>query len=107
MLVVDANVAVAACAEADGFAHLAGEELVAPTLMWSEFFSLTHEGRWRGALSDEHAALLLERLEGRRSGAGNLMARDSPPGGSPISSGWPGPTTPSTSPSPRSSAVVW
>ncbi|MGH8328226.1 MAG: hypothetical protein ACRET2_15855 [Steroidobacteraceae bacterium] len=43
MLVLDANVAVAACAEPEGFADLNEIELVAPPLMWSEFFSLTHE----------------------------------------------------------------
>jgi hypothetical protein len=39
MLVLDANVAVAACAEPEGFADLGESELVAPPLMWSEFFS--------------------------------------------------------------------
>jgi hypothetical protein len=35
MLVIDANVAVAACAKEEGFAEL-GDELAAPPLMWSE-----------------------------------------------------------------------
>jgi predicted nucleic acid-binding protein len=35
MLVIDANVAVAACAKEDGFTEL-GDELSAPPLMWSE-----------------------------------------------------------------------
>ncbi len=39
MLVVDANVAVAA---PEGFAELGDVDLMAPPLMWSEFFSLTH-----------------------------------------------------------------
>jgi hypothetical protein len=47
MLVLDANVAVAACAEPEGFADLGETELVASPLMWSEFFSLTHEAQWR------------------------------------------------------------
>jgi predicted nucleic acid-binding protein len=63
MLVLDANVVVAACVEADGFAELGDSELVAPPLMWSEVFSLTHEGVWRGELSGERAGLLLDRLE--------------------------------------------
>jgi len=61
-LVLDANVAVAACAETDGFAAFAPHELVAP-LMWSESFSFVHEGRFRGEIAPEHARLVLERLE--------------------------------------------
>jgi hypothetical protein len=47
MLVLDAKVVVAACAKPEGFADLGEAELVAPPLMWSEFFSLTHEAQWR------------------------------------------------------------
>lgn len=65
-LVLDANVAVAACAEADGFTALGDDELVAPALLWSEFFSLVHEARFRAELSDERANLLLTRLESSR-----------------------------------------
>ena len=63
MLVLDANVAVAACAEPEGFADLGETELVAPPLMWSEFFSLTHEAQWRKEISSDRADLLLSRLE--------------------------------------------
>ena len=62
-LVLDANVAVAACAETNGFAALGDDELVAPPLLWSEFFSLVHEARFRAELSHERAALLLKRLD--------------------------------------------
>ena len=63
-LVLDANVAVAACAETDGFAEFADYELLAPPLMWSESFSFVHEGQFRGEITPEHARLVLERLEG-------------------------------------------
>jgi len=48
MLVVDANVAVAAALSAAGFSELAEPELVAPPLMWSESRSAIHELLWRG-----------------------------------------------------------
>jgi predicted nucleic acid-binding protein len=65
-LVLDANVAVAACAEAGGFAELGDSELVAPALLWSEFFSLVHEARFRRELTDEQAIGLLDCLEASR-----------------------------------------
>jgi hypothetical protein len=49
MLVIDANVAVAACAEEKAFAEL-GDELSAPPLMWSEARANLHlelDGRLR------------------------------------------------------------
>lgn len=62
-LVLDANVAVAACAESDGFGRMGDDELVAPPILWSEFFSLVHEARFRGELDAERATLMLDRLE--------------------------------------------
>lgn len=48
MLVIDANVAVAACAMEDGFAEL-GNELSAPPLMWSEARANLHLELFKGA----------------------------------------------------------
>jgi len=62
-LVVDANVAAAACAKPDGFAELGEDQLVAPPLLWSELFSLTHEARFREEITAEQAKLLLDRSE--------------------------------------------
>lgn len=64
MLVVDANVAMVACAAEDGFDSLAGEELVAPPLMWSEFRSGLHEARWRGEVSHALVRATLRLLGG-------------------------------------------
>lgn len=55
MLVVDANVVLAACTRDDGFAGFAGDELVAPPLMWSEFVSSLHQGVWRGERTADEA----------------------------------------------------
>lgn len=60
--VVDANVAIHAVSASDGFRGLAGAELVAPPLLWSEVRSTLHVAVWRGVLRDEdartaHAAL--------------------------------------------------
>jgi len=62
-LVLDANVAAAACAEADGFAELRDVDLVAPPLLWSEFFSFVHEARFRADLTEDQADRLLNTLE--------------------------------------------
>jgi predicted nucleic acid-binding protein len=65
MLVVDASVALGACAVADGFREL-GEhehELVAPALMWSEALSALHEQLWRGHLHVEDAEDVRARLD--------------------------------------------
>lgn len=62
MLVVDANVAVAACVRSDGFAELPAD-LVAPPLMWSEVRSTLHLQAAKGSMSSELAAELHQRLE--------------------------------------------
>lgn len=63
MLVIDASVAVRACAAADGFAELSGEDLAAPPLMWSEARSALHETAWRGEIEPEDADAARLRLE--------------------------------------------
>jgi predicted nucleic acid-binding protein len=63
MLVVDATVALSASGIADGFEEFAGQELVAPSLMWSEARSVLHELVWRGDVSADDADLTRMRLE--------------------------------------------
>ncbi len=63
MLVIDASVAVPACAAADGFAELGSEPLAAPPLMWSEARSVLHETAWRGEIEHEDADRARRRLE--------------------------------------------
>ncbi|HTT94357.1 MAG TPA: type II toxin-antitoxin system VapC family toxin [Solirubrobacterales bacterium] len=60
---VDATAAVAAVARADGFEAFGGDELVAPSLMWSEARSTLHLGLLKGKVSLEHAVRQHERLE--------------------------------------------
>ncbi len=62
MLVIDANVAVAACAKEDGFAEL-GNELNAPPLMWSEARANLHLELFKGAIQREDAEIMHQRLE--------------------------------------------
>lgn len=62
MLVVDASVVLVACAQDDGFDGFAGEELVAPPLMWSEFLSSLHQGVWRADRSEAEARADLRAL---------------------------------------------
>jgi predicted nucleic acid-binding protein len=62
MLVIDANVAVAACAKQDGFAAI-GEELSAPPLMWSEARANLHLELFKGAIEREDAEVMHQRLE--------------------------------------------
>jgi predicted nucleic acid-binding protein len=45
-----------------GFAPLAGYELAAPPLLWSEAGSALHELRWRGTISGRLAAVAHNRL---------------------------------------------
>jgi predicted nucleic acid-binding protein len=68
-LVVDGSVAVAASLAADGFAALQEDQLVAPSLMWSQARSALHELLWRREIvpSDAEAARVrLERAPVRR-----------------------------------------
>lgn len=63
-LVVDATVALAASAVADGFEDLRDGNLVAPPLMWSEARSALHERTWRRDVHPEDADAARKRLEG-------------------------------------------
>lgn len=63
MLVIDATVALSACAVEDGFEEFAGEELIAPPLMWSESRSALHELRWRREVDGADAEITRRRLE--------------------------------------------
>lgn len=62
-LVVDASVAVPACLVDDGFALLAGDELVAPPLLWSESLSVLHELVWRGEIAPDDGVAACRALE--------------------------------------------
>lgn len=62
MLVVDASVALEACATEDGFEPLP-TELCAPALMWSEAASALHELMWRGQIEPEDATETFARLQ--------------------------------------------
>jgi predicted nucleic acid-binding protein len=61
LLVIDANVAVAACARPDGFEGL-GDELVGPPLLWSEARSTLHLQAAKGIIDGNRAQRLHERL---------------------------------------------
>jgi predicted nucleic acid-binding protein len=63
MLVVDPSAAHNAVLATDGFAFYAREDLVAPSLLWSEVRSSLHERAWRGDLPTDIAFRALERLE--------------------------------------------
>jgi predicted nucleic acid-binding protein len=62
MLVIDANVAVAACAKEEGFAELGGE-LAAPPLMWSEARANLHLELFKQTITAKDATIMHERLE--------------------------------------------
>lgn len=61
MLVIDANIAIAACARPNGFRELPGQ-LAGPSLLWSEARSTLHLQAAKDEISVERAALLHERL---------------------------------------------
>jgi len=61
LLVIDANVAVAACAKPNGFSEL-GDELVGPPLLWSEGRSTLHLRATKGEVEAKRARLLHKRL---------------------------------------------
>lgn len=64
MLVIDANVAAAACGgEGDGFAAF-GDDLASVPLMWSEARASLHLKLTKGEISREDAETIFERLEG-------------------------------------------
>ena len=59
MLVIDASVALPASGSPEGFDFFR-DELIAPSLLWSELRSVLHEAVWRGDVSE---ALALQSLE--------------------------------------------
>lgn len=61
MLVIDANVAIAACARPSGFDDLP-DDLVGPPLLWSEARSTLHLQATKGEIAVERAVHLHERL---------------------------------------------
>jgi predicted nucleic acid-binding protein len=61
-VVVDANVIVQGCLEAEGFAPLAGYRLVAPRILPSEVLSTLHELSWRREISPDLARRAVERM---------------------------------------------
>jgi len=63
VLVLDASVALAACAVTDGFEEFGGEELVGPPLLWSEARSALHELLWRQEIARDDAEATRRRLE--------------------------------------------
>lgn len=63
MLVIDANVAAAACgSEGDGFAAF-GDDLASVPLMWSEARASLHLKLTKGEIDREDAEIIHERLE--------------------------------------------
>jgi predicted nucleic acid-binding protein len=61
LLLIDANVAVAACARPNGFDNL-GDELAGPPLLWSEAGSTLHLQATKGLIGGERARRLHQRL---------------------------------------------
>jgi predicted nucleic acid-binding protein len=61
VLVIDANVAIAACARPSGF-HELSDELAGPPLLWSEARSTLHLQATKNEISTERAEHLHERL---------------------------------------------
>lgn len=61
MLVIDANVAIAACARPSGFDDLK-DELVGPPLLWSEARSTLHLQAAKAEIAVERAKLLHARV---------------------------------------------
>jgi predicted nucleic acid-binding protein len=61
VLVIDANVAIAACARPSGFDELP-DDLVGPPLLWSEARSTLHLQATKGEITAERAEHLHERL---------------------------------------------
>lgn len=61
-LVIDASAASNACLAETGFATYRSEELVAPSLLWSEVRSTLHEAVWRRDLAADRALDALAKL---------------------------------------------
>lgn len=69
-LVIDASAASNACLADTGFATYRDQELVAPSLLWSEVRSSLHEAAWRNELAADRALDALSKL-----GAAPIAAR--------------------------------
>jgi len=52
VLVLDANVVLAASVREGGFEPFGGEQLIGPPLLWPEARSALHVARWRGVISE-------------------------------------------------------
>jgi predicted nucleic acid-binding protein len=63
VLVLDATVVLPSCWTDTGFRPFGGEELVAPSLMWSEVRSSLHDAVWRGDVERGAAEAAHRRLE--------------------------------------------
>ena len=61
---LDASAALQLCSDPDGPDALRTLQPSAPALLWSEFTALVSQQRWRGDLSSDHAAGLLDALLG-------------------------------------------
>lgn len=66
MLVLDANVVLAAAASENGFGLFGSEQLVAPPLLWPEARSALHVALWRGLIPKEVGDRSLSVLESGR-----------------------------------------
>lgn len=63
MLIIDSNVALAACGRKDGFTLLGDEELAGPPLLWSEARANLRLKAFKGEIDNERAELLHRRVE--------------------------------------------
>ena len=63
MLVVDASLVVEWSVASGQLDRLLGDELCAPTLLWSETHSALHEWAWRGDLDQDAALRARARLD--------------------------------------------
>jgi len=63
VLVLDANVVLAASAREGGFEQFGGAKLIGPPLLWPEARSALHVALWRGLISGRVAERSLSLLE--------------------------------------------
>jgi predicted nucleic acid-binding protein len=61
-VVLDASAAYSLCVDPDGYERLPDLSPMAPALLWSEFFALVGQQRWRGQISPDVAAQLADRF---------------------------------------------
>ena len=72
MLVVDASTAVSEALDPGGLGRLAGRDVVAPPLLWSEACAVLRRMEWRSEIGADLATAALDRL------VGGPIARRSP-----------------------------